>query len=161
MDIIPVRCSQCGALMESKQGAMLLQCPYCKSTSLVVENDPVVIERIRQDTYKEVEKMKLDHETEMVKLHAEQESKKKHLVWWVLGWIFFFPAPLTILIVKNEKLDFKKKAIILAVIWGVILIVGIIGNLTDDDSSSKHQSSSSSHYSTVSQQSSLIEARSV
>ena len=149
MEIIPVRCSQCGALMQSRQEAMLLQCPYCKSTSLIVENDPVVIERIRQNTYKEVEKMKLDHEIEMVKLKSEQEKQKKHFVWWVLGWIFCFPVPLTILIVKNEKLDFKKKAIILTVIWIAIVLIGMIGNLMDE-SSNKHERNSTTHYSSVS-----------
>lgn len=43
---------------------------------------------------------------------------KKRKTWlWVLGWIFIFPLPLTILLVKNKKMNKAVKIIILIVAW--------------------------------------------
>ena len=43
---------------------------------------------------------------------------KKRKTWlWVLGWIFIFPLPLTILLVRNKKMNKVVKIIILIVAW--------------------------------------------
>ena len=33
----------------------------------------------------------------------EAERKRKNLKWWILGWIFCFPIPLTILIFRSKN----------------------------------------------------------
>ena len=45
---------------------------------------------------------------------------KKRKTWlWVLGWIFIFPIPLTIILVRNSRLRKKTKVILIIVIWFV------------------------------------------
>ena len=66
-------------------------------------------------------------------------KKNKKIVWWVLGWIFIFPIPLTILIARNQKLKIGAKIGIIAVTWIVYLLIGIVGNAAKgNEQSSSH-----------------------
>lgn len=56
---------------------------------------------------------------------SQQQPKKKRTWLWVLGWIFIFPVPLTILMVRNQKLSKIAKTAIIAVGWAVYLILMI------------------------------------
>ena len=49
--------------------------------------------------------------------------KKKHTVWWILGWIFCFPIPLTILISRSHSLGKSLKIGLIAAAWIVYLII--------------------------------------
>ena len=60
---------------------------------------------------------------------------------WVLGWIFIFPVPLTVLIVKSEKLNKWLKIAIIAVVWIVYLSFGFYGDSDDVDNASVDSSS--------------------
>lgn len=63
------------------------------------------------------------------------QSQQKDLTWlWVLGWIFFFPVPLTILIVRNKKLSTKAKIAILVAIYATIILLGLIFGEREDGS---------------------------
>ena len=44
---------------------------------------------------------------------------------WVLGWIFIFSIPLTIIIARNQKLKIGAKIGIIAAGWIVYLLIGI------------------------------------
>lgn len=56
------------------------------------------------------------------------QPQKKRKTWlWVLGWIFCFPIPLTILILRNEKWDKKLRYGIVAALWIIFLLIGIFG----------------------------------
>lgn len=51
--------------------------------------------------------------------------KKKRKTWlWVLGWIFCFPIPLTVLIVKNKKMSKVVKGILIALLWLAFIFIG-------------------------------------
>ncbi|MEE1105225.1 MAG: hypothetical protein UH083_04635, partial [Ruminococcus sp.] len=52
-------------------------------------------------------------------------KKNKKIVWWVLGWIFIFPVPLTIIIARNQKLKIGAKIGLIAAAWIVYLLIGI------------------------------------
>ncbi len=55
-------------------------------------------------------------------------AKKKSRTWlWVLGWICIFPIPLTILMLRNEKLDKKIRYAIIAIAWIVYIAIGASG----------------------------------
>lgn len=58
---------------------------------------------------------------------ATQPVKKKKTWLWVLGWIFIFPIPLTILMVRNQKLNKWVKIGIIAVAWIFYLIIAFAG----------------------------------
>ena len=54
-----------------------------------------------------------------------QAPRKKSKLWlWVLGWMCFFPIPLTILVARSKKLNNVAKAVILILFWGILIRVG-------------------------------------
>ena len=60
-------------------------------------------------------------------------KKNKKIVWWVFGWIFIFPIPLTILVVRNKKLNIGAKIGIIAGAWVVYLLMGLAGKAIQDN----------------------------
>ena len=60
-------------------------------------------------------------------------KKNKKMLWWVLGWIFIFPIPLTILIARNQKLKTGVKIGIIAAAWIVYLLMGLAGKAIQDN----------------------------
>ncbi|MDO5150913.1 MAG: zinc ribbon domain-containing protein [Oscillospiraceae bacterium] len=59
---------------------------------------------------------------------GQQEPKKNNLWLWVLGWIFIFPVPLTILMLRKKEMKSSLKYGIIAVAWIIYLIIGLTGN---------------------------------
>ena len=58
---------------------------------------------------------------------------RKRKTWlWVLGWLFIFPIPLTILMLRNKTMKPAIKYAIIAVAWIVYLIIGL-GNSSRKD----------------------------
>ena len=56
-------------------------------------------------------------------------AEHKRRTWlWVLGWIFVFPIPLTILLLRTEKLSKTWRYALVAVLWIVILFPSLFGN---------------------------------
>ena len=55
---------------------------------------------------------------------APQPAGNKNTVWWVLGWIFIFPVPLTILILRSKTLKPVLKVLIIALAWIVYIAIG-------------------------------------
>ncbi len=66
--------------------------------------------------------------------YADGEVKKKKTWLWVLGWIFIFPLPLTIILVRKNDMNKILKYGIIAVAWIVYLAIGLSGggNSADD-----------------------------
>ena len=54
---------------------------------------------------------------------AAEPPKKKHTLLWVLGWIFIFPVPLTILMLRNRSLPPWARYGIIAAGWIVYLLI--------------------------------------
>ena len=60
------------------------------------------------------------------------QPKPKRKTWlWVLGWLFMFPAPLTIIMLKNESvkqsLNPKVRYAIIAAAWLLYQAIGLSG----------------------------------
>jgi len=54
-----------------------------------------------------------------------EAPKKNNTIWWVLGWLFFFPAPIMVLIWRKKNTwDLKIKIAVTAIFWIVILVMG-------------------------------------
>ena len=55
--------------------------------------------------------------------------QKKRKTWlWVVGWLLFFPIPLTILLLRNQKLNKVAKYAIIAIAWIIYLIIAFSGS---------------------------------
>ena len=115
-----LKCSQCNGDMTFDSNRKVFICKYCGNVESVDESDDVQIQRIKSQAYKDVEMAR--------QMYYDEERKKKNLVWWVLGWICFFPVPLTILIWRNKEMDKKTKGILTAAVWiGVLIVTALFG----------------------------------
>ncbi|MBR4623523.1 MAG: hypothetical protein IKO45_03100 [Clostridia bacterium] len=74
-----------------------------------------------------------------------QPVHKRRTWLWVLGWVFIFPIPLTILLLRNKTLKPFLKYSLIAVSWIIYLAIGFSNRGTNDRrDKSKDQSSLSS-----------------
>lgn len=70
---------------------------------------------------------------------SSNQPKKNNMLWWVLGWIFFFPAPVMVLIWRKKcQWDIKVKIGVTFAFWILIFILGGTGN--NDSSTAKTKS---------------------
>lgn len=123
-----LKCSQCNGDMTFDSNRKVFICKYCGNVESVDESDDVQIQRIKSQAYKDVEMARQQTELQKEQMYYDEERKKKNLVWWVLGWICFFPVPLTILIWRNKEMDKKKKGILTAAVWiGVLIVTALFG----------------------------------
>lgn len=60
---------------------------------------------------------------------AETQAPQKRKTWlWVLGWIFVFPIPLTVLLLRKKEMKPALKYGIIAIAWILYIIIGASGN---------------------------------
>lgn len=65
---------------------------------------------------------------------ASAEGEKKSKTWlWVLGWIFIFPVPLTILMLRKKEMKLWLKYGIIALAWVVYLLIALAGGGEDSN----------------------------
>lgn len=61
---------------------------------------------------------------------ANQAVQPKRKTWlWVLGWIFIFPLPLTLIISKKPNLSKVVKIVIIVAVWAVYISLGYAASL--------------------------------
>lgn len=125
------KCDNCGTLFDEgnycpkcgvKVGAKAKKCPICDAEyySLACPNCGFT--------------NNTDRDT-IVYANATTKPEKKRKTWiWVLGWIFVFPIPLTVLMVRNQKLNKWAKIGIIAVSWIIYLAIALVGGSGDDNS---------------------------
>lgn len=88
INIIQMKCKACNGEMEYNKEKHMLVCPYCDTTEMITESDEVLIERIKNDTYRDVEMAKLQHEKEKEKIRQE-ENKVNNFKKSIFGKIIF------------------------------------------------------------------------
>lgn len=127
-----LKCSQCNGDMTFDNNRKVFVCKYCGNVETIDESDDVQIQRLKSQAYRDVETTRQQTELKKEQMYYDQinkmvedEQRKKNMIWWVLGWIFFFPAPLTILIWKNQNMDTKTKGIMIGILWAVLLIITV------------------------------------
>lgn len=61
-------------------------------------------------------------------------SVKKRKTWlWVLGWLFIFPVPLTILLLRKKDMNAALKYVILGIAWVAYILIIVIGRSGNTD----------------------------
>ena len=64
---------------------------------------------------------------------AGSDAVKKRRTWlWVLGWIFMFPVPLTILLVRNKKMNVALKIVLIVVAWLAYFAIAAAGDTEEE-----------------------------
>lgn len=126
MKLVEMKCKNCGSILKVDSQTTDITCEFCHSKFKIDDEvQHIKFDDMEQAGY-EMEKGKLRARKE-AKLEDETEKIKRNMIWWVLGWIFMFPIPLTILIWKS---NWKKtnKILVTCILWGILLIIGYIRN---------------------------------
>lgn len=126
-------CAYCGskitAEMKAEQEQLNKQgCPKCGSTNV----------KYTRENHGEVrgkDSKRIIHKTVAVcndcgnTWEVAEPAPKKRKTWlWVLGWIFIFPVPLTILMLRKKDMKPVLKYGIIAAAWIIYLAIGFGGN---------------------------------
>lgn len=127
------KCEYCGSYITSdmkKEQEILNKkgCPKCGSTNI----------KFSRENHGEVQgkgSKKIVHKTVGVcndcghTWYPDVDEPKKRKTWlWVLGWVFIFPVPLTILMLRKKDMKPAIKYGIIAAAWIIYLIIGLGGN---------------------------------
>ena len=134
MKFVSMVCPHCGASLQVDADQKNLTCNYC-GNRLYVDDE---VKHVQYDNAEEAgyqfEKGRQRAQAEVSGAHQQTTRKsfgqppKKRKIWlWVLGWIFIFPIPLTILMLRNQKLNKPVKVGIIAAGWIVYLLIGSSG----------------------------------
>lgn len=140
MKIVSMVCPNCGASIHVDADQKNLTCNYC-GNSLYVDDE---VKHIQYDNAEETgyqfEKGRQRAQAELFGVHQNatrmnpgQPPKRRKTWLWVLGWICIFPIPLTILMIRNQKLSKPVKTGIIAVAWIVYLLIGFSGGESKDN----------------------------
>ena len=63
----------------------------------------------------------------------KKKAKAGTILLWILGWLFIFPVPVTILLVRNKKIKQGIKIPVIVVVWLVYLIFAWALNLSSNE----------------------------
>lgn len=123
-------CEYCGTQIHHPQGC----CKRCGSPNLSFRRE-------NQGEIKGKKSNRIVHRTVGVckdcgyTWFEDEATPQKRKTWlWVLGWIFIFPIPLTILMVRNQKLKLWAKILIIAAAWALYLVIAFSGKSSNNNS---------------------------
>ncbi|MBR4623070.1 MAG: Ig domain-containing protein [Clostridia bacterium] len=119
-----INCSKCGAPLRIEGNTAY--CDYCNNVVYLVEEN----NNTSENSYSGYSPSHVNTPPYYYGYNyaTPQKQKKKNIVWWVLGWIFIFPIPLTILLIRNQKMKSLLKYGLIAVVWLFYLGIGWSGN---------------------------------
>ena len=132
-------CSYCGTqitaeMLQEKELLNKAGCPKCGSTK-------VSFKRENQGEIRGKNGKRIIHSTVGVckdcgytwNADGEQQVKKRKTWLWVLGWLFIFPLPLTLILLKKKDMKPVLKYGIIAAAWILFLVIGIAGNANKEN----------------------------
>ena len=137
MKLLITICPHCGAPLQVDPKAQQAVCEYCGMTTLIESSKQ---QTAKIDSEREgylFEKGRLRAQSEQAQKPIVQQvryeyvsvqKKKRHTFWWIMGWIFIFPLPATVLIVRSRKLHWIIKTILILIVWGLYLAIGLSGS---------------------------------
>mgnify|MGYP000385355092 FL=1 len=152
MKLLEMKCKNCGALLKVEEDAKYIECQYC-NTKYKLDDE------VQHIKYDDMEKSGYEFEKGRIRAQQEQKraqsnynnlnnvnntSKKKNnkTFWLILAWIFLLPFTATYFIAKNNKLDKKKKIVIIAIMWVIFLVIAYANpseNIKDTQSNNQNQ----------------------
>ncbi len=152
MNLLEMKCKNCGALLKVEEDAKYIECQYC-NTKYKLDDE------VQHIKYDDMEKSGYEFEKGRIRAQQEQKraqsnynnlnnvnntSKKKNnkTFWLILAWIFLLPFTATYFIAKNNKLDKKKKIVIIAIMWVIFLVIAYANpseNIKNTQSNNQNQ----------------------
>ena len=176
MELTGMNCPHCGGALEIPDGARQVKCSYCDSVVAIDREEPPTAspeeneragydfekgriraqqEARRQESADQRDILNGQIATALAGMALRQVAPRRprHLFWWIVGWLFCFPIPLTVLIVRSRHLKPLWKAVLLIHLWGMVLINGTSAMERLEDTSRESAAASSA----VSEESSAYE----
>ena len=137
MKYLDASCPYCGApVITDRKGVGL--CEYC-GQYVIWDNRSE--QYVLEDAYKagyEFEKGRQQAQAEAQNTYVPTQQtqyteapKRRHLFWWILGWIFIYPIPLTILMVRNRTMKPWARALISIVGWASYFMIAAAARKSD------------------------------
>ncbi len=114
--LLPAKCPNCGGEFPVNPSQEYTVCQYCQQ--------PVI-------TVNAIQNYQANHSNDRAGFFAAppvpqpEPPKKKHTLLWILGWLFCFPVPLTILMLRKKDMNPKVKYGIIAAGWLIFLVLMI------------------------------------
>lgn len=139
MKLLDLNCPKCGAQLKIDDKITKGFCEHCGTVVLIddeaqhiqydnAEEAGYNFEKGRQRARAEAQGISSQTSFGMEK---KQPPKKKRRTWlWVLGWIFIFPVPLTVLIGRS-KLKKPMKVILIVALWAIILLIAALNKKSE------------------------------
>ena len=126
VELVDLRCPGCGASLNVARADELATCEYC-GASFPVDDGAVrlKIEGAELAGY-EFEKGRQRARAEAAasaNATAVPAPRKRRTWLWVLGWIFIFPVPLTVLMLRTDKIGKPARVAVVVVAWLVYLAI--------------------------------------
>ena len=140
MRIVDTTCTKCGANLHIDADRKIAFCEYCGAQLLIDDEvQHLQIDNAESAGYAfEKGRQRAQNEAQAQRYYYNQpqpapKKKRRNMFWWVVGWIFMFPIPLTIIISRNKKLKTGAKIGIIAAAWIVYLLMGLAGKAIQDN----------------------------
>ena len=140
MKLVDMTCPHCNAHLKFDTDNGKAVCEHCGATILIddevkrvryenAEDAGYQFEKGRQRAMREANRLNYaENAVNAVNSQSVQPQPKKRRTWlWVLGWIFIFPVPLTILMLRKKDMKPVLKYGIIAAAWIVYLLIAFSG----------------------------------
>ena len=135
MKPVQINCPHCGAPLKIDGTMQQVTCEYCGMTTWLDHETEQTNDFDSEEAGYNFEKGRQRAQAEIARrtyaqprqTYTPAQPKKRHTFWWVMGWIFIFPIPATILIVRSKKLHWILKIVLVLAVWGLYLAIGLAG----------------------------------
>ena len=134
MKIDSASCPRCGGILTINGNETKVKCDYCDSVLIIdkeIKSANVDKTKGNNQPYNSFQKYKESYSIQQDSLPNQQANvtkRKRHTFLWILGWIFIFPVPITILVYRSENLNRITKIVLIAIAWIVYLFIGRVMN---------------------------------
>lgn len=108
-----LKCPYCGADLKADESAKEIVCDYCDSKVPVSSAAESGSAAATAETATTTATTAAPAASEA---SGTTEKRRSHLLLWILGWIFLWPLPVTIL-VHRSKMPKLVKGLIIAAVW--------------------------------------------
>lgn len=151
MKIMNANCPNCGAALEFDENDSQTVCEYCDSVIILdnenkskeYEDAGYSFEMGRQKAREELNGRYIPQQN----TYQNEEPKKRKTWLWVLGWMFMFPIPLSIIVGRSKKIPTWLKAVIIIAVWAVYFFWLATAENEDAQSAETAQDSVTTSYS--------------
>lgn len=129
MKLVDMTCPHCGAVLQLNAQSKQAYCSYCGALLMIDDGvQHIQFDNAEKAGYEfEKGRQRAQAETGINTAAREGSKKKKKRTWlWVLGWIFIFPVPFTILMARSTRIKPVLKSAIIAAAWIAYLLIGIL-----------------------------------